>query len=492
MPRRYLLASVLASSLTACSLAPKYHPPLVSVPASYKEIGPWKPAQPSDTLPRSAWWQLFQDNTLNALEPKIDTANPDLAAAVARYDQSRDFAREAVAGYYPQVSVGAAFTTNKQSTRRPLRVVGGTPSPNYYGANELFAQASYEVDVWGKIRNQVAAGKALAQASAADLATTRLSLEGQLASDYFMLRYMDADAKLLTDTVAAYQKALDLTTLLFKGKIAASLDVTRAQTQLSLAKAQVSDIAGRRALLEHAIATLVGEPAASFSLPAEITPFVLPDIPAGIPSTLLQRRPDIASAERNVKAANADIGVARAAFYPSISLGARVGFESTNANLLNLPYSFWSIGPDISMPVFTGGFLKAQEAAAFGRFREVSALYRSTVLTAFQQVDDNIALLHWLGQESVDEDAGVKAAQETLDSALTLYREGASSYLEVVTAQTALLQAQQGALDIQMRRITSDVGLIQALGGGWNVADLPSNSDASKVTVSDNSLGSAN
>jgi NodT family efflux transporter outer membrane factor (OMF) lipoprotein len=318
----------------------------------------------------------------------------------------------------------------------------------------------------------------------------RLSLQSELASDYFTLHGMDADAKLLNDTVTAYQKALDLTTLLFKGKIAASLDVTRAQTQLSLAKAQVSDVAGRRALLEHAIATLVGEPASSFSLPATVLPLVLPDIPTGIPSTLLQRRSDIASAERNVKAANAEIGVARAAFYPSLSLNLTAGFQSSSTNLLSMPNSFWSIGPDISMPVFTGGYLNAAEAASFGRFREVSAMYRSTVLTAFQQIEDNLALLHWLGQESVDEQAGVQAAQQTLDSALTLYREGASSYLEVVTAQTALLQAQQSELDIQTRRLTADIGLIKALGGGWDVSDLPSSSDASKVTASDKSLGS--
>jgi NodT family efflux transporter outer membrane factor (OMF) lipoprotein len=490
MPRRYLLASVLASSLTACSLAPKYHPPLVSVPASYKEIGPWQTARPSDTLPRGAWWEKFQDNTLNALEPKIDTANPDLAATVARYDQSRAFAREAVAGYYPQISVGGFFTNNKQSMTRPLRAHTSPAAPNYYGSNQLGVQASYEVDVWGKVRNQVSAGESLAQASAADLATMRLSLQSELASDYFTLHGMDADAKLLNDTVTAYQKALDLTTLLFKGKIAASLDVTRAQTQLSLAKAQVSDVAGRRALLEHAIATLVGEPASSFSLPATVLPFVLPDIPTGIPSTLLQRRSDIASAERTVKAANAEIGVARAAFYPALSLNLSAGFQSSSTNLLSMPNSFWSIGPDISIPVFTGGYLNAAEAASFGRFREVSAMYRSAVLTAFQQVEDNLALLHWLGQESVDEQAAVQAAQQTLDSALSLYREGASSYLEVVTAQTALLQAQQSALDIQTRRLIADIDLIKALGGGWDVTDLPSNSDASKVTASDKSLGS--
>jgi NodT family efflux transporter outer membrane factor (OMF) lipoprotein len=429
-------------------------------------------------LPRSAWWQRLGDNTLNELEPQIDAANPGLAATVARYDQARAFAAEAEAGLFPQVSLGGSQSANKQSKDRPLRSASG---PNYYNASQIGVQATYEVDIWGKIRNTVSAGKSLAQASAADLATMRLSLQAELATDYFMLRGLDADAKLLADTVTAYQKALDLTEILFKGKIASNVDVSRAQTQLSLARAQVSDLAGRRALLEHAIATLVGQPVASFSIAAKVLPFVLPDVPTGIPSTLLQRRSDIASAERNVNAANAEIGVARAAFYPDVSLNLAAGFQSSSRSLLSLPNSFWSVGPDVTMPLFDGGNLDAQEAAAYARFREVSATYRSTVLSAFQQVEDNLALLHWLGQESVDEEAGVKAAQQTLDSALNLYREGANSYLEVVTAQTALLQAQQGALDLQTRRLTADVGLIRALGGGWDATELPSDAETIKL-----------
>ncbi len=465
--------------LTACDLAPAYHPPLTVTPAAYKEGGPWSPAEPSDSLPRGAWWEVFGDPTLNALETKLDSANPDLAATVAQYDQARAYAVEAEAGMYPQVSAGASLTANRQSNNRPLRANKGGSSE--YGANELDVQASYEIDFWGKIRNEARAGVALAQASAADLATVRLSLQSELASDYLTLRGLDADAQLLADTVKAYQKALDLTTTLFNGKIVSSMDVSRAQTQLETAQAQVSDIAARRALMEHAIAVLVGEQASSFSLPPEVLPFKLPDIPAGVPSTLLQRRPDVAAAERRMNAANADIGVAKAAFYPSVTLGILGGTQSTSLGLFSMANSFWSLGPSISLPLFTGGTLDAQESAAYAKFREMNADYRQTVLGAFAEVEDNLAQLHWLGQESTHEEAAVTAAQHTLDVALNLYRQGADSYLEVVTAQTPLLQAQEVALDLQTRRLTADVGLIRALGGGWDAGQLPSASDTRRL-----------
>ena len=470
MPPRLLLTSGLALSLAACDLAPDYHPPLVAVPASYKEVGPWQPAQPADAAARGPWWQQFADPTLDGLEQKIDGANPDLAAAVARYDQARAVAVEAEAGLYPQISAGASSIANRQSSRRPLRVGG----PNQYTANTLDAQASYEVDLWGDVRNRGAACRALAQASAADLATVRLSLEAELASDYFTLRGLDADAKLLSDTVAAFQKALDLTQTLLNGKIVPGTDVSRAETQLETAQAQVSDIASRRALLEHAIATLEGEPASNFSIAPEQPKLHLPDLPAIVPTTLLQRRPDIAEAERMVKAANAEIGVARAAFYPSLSLNLLGGFQDTRFDAPSLPLSFWSLGPDVTLPIFTGGMLDAEESAAYGKFREVSENYRSIVLGAFQEVEDNLALIHWLGTEETSENAAVAAAQRTLDSALNLYREGATSYLEVVTAQTALLQAQQAAIDVQTRQLEAEVGLARALGGGWRQEDLPS------------------
>jgi NodT family efflux transporter outer membrane factor (OMF) lipoprotein len=472
------LALMATSAVAACSFAPRYVPPPVPIPATYQHQGIWDSAQPSDSLARGDWWSRFSDPTLDTLEAQIEGSNPDLAAALARFDEARDFTAEATAGLFPQIGLGASVSANRQSAQRPLR---GVSQPSYYTADQVGAAVSYEFDFWGKIRNEIASRKALAQASDADLATMRLSLQAELATDYFQLRGLDATAKLLGDTVAAYQKALDLTETLYKGKIAAQIDVTRAQTQLDAVRAQVSDVAARRALLEHAIAVLVGKPASDFTIAPAATPFALPEIPANLPSTLLQRRPDIASAERAAAAANAEIGVARAAFYPNITFDALGGFQSSGQNLLKLADSFWSVGPSLSLPIFDGGRLRAQERGAYARFQETSAFYRSIVLTAFKEVEDNRALLHWLGQESVDTDAGVVAAQKTLNAALALYREGATNYLDVVTAQTALLQAQQSALDIRTRRLTADVGLVRALGGGWDVSELASNTPGAKV-----------
>ncbi|HEY2133171.1 MAG TPA: efflux transporter outer membrane subunit [Acetobacteraceae bacterium] len=478
MRRHRLLVLGMVCSIAGCNMAPAYHIPLASLPGSYKEAGQWQTVQPQDSLSRGPWWQRFNDPTLNRLVPELENSNPDLAAAVARYDQARAFAAEAEAGLYPQVFAAATFSENSPSANRPLR---GTTQPSTFGANQIAGAAQYEIDLWGQLRNEASAGKSLAQASAADLATMNLSLEAELASDYFVLRGLDADDKLLTDTVDAFQRALDLTENLLAGKLASGADVSRAQTQIDMARAMVSDIVSRRALMEHAIASLVGEPATSFSLPPQIIPFDLPAIPTGMPATLLQRRPDIASAERMMNAANAQVGIARAAYYPALTLTALGGFQSTDLNLLSLPNSVWSIGPNLQLPLFEGGRLHAQEAAAYGRYRETTASYRSTVLTALQQVEDNLALLHWLGQESVDEEAGVKAAQHTLDIALNLYKQGITSYLEVVTAQTALLQAQQSSIDLQARRLTADVGLIRALGGGWDTSQLPTTAETLKL-----------
>jgi len=485
MRARLLPISMVLLSLAACNMAPDSPPPLITVPAEYKEAGPWQEAHPGDTLPRGPWWHSFGDPTLDHLESELGAASPSLGAAVARYDEARADAAEAESGLYPQLNIGGDLSANRQSAGRPLRVGG----PNEYGANQLDAEAGYEIDLWGKLRNEAAAGRDLAQAGAADLAGMRLSLEAELATDYLTLRGLDADAQLLDGTVAAYQKALDLTQSRLQGAIASGMDVSRAETQLDTARAQVSDIAGRRALIEHAIATLVGEPAPSFSISPGTQAMNLPEVPNGLPSILLQRRPDIAAAERRIAAANAEIGVAKAAYYPSVSLAAEGGFQSTGFNLLSLPFSFWSLGPSVSLPVLNGGRLDAEESNAYAKFREMSESYRSTVLGAFQEVEDNLALLHWLGRQSVDEGAGVGAAQRTLDIAMNLYREGADSYLEVVTAQTALLQLQQTSIDLRSRRLEADVGLIRALGGGWDVTSLPS--DAQSTELAKNTTGEA-
>ena len=477
---RLLTSAALLALLTACNLAPPYRAPLVPVPVAYKEAAPWQPARPADDLSRGDWWTRFGDETLNDLQPQIDTANADLAATVARYDQARAYAAEAGAALYPQVGASGELSTDKQSKDRPLRI---NPAHTYYGANEIALSASYELDFWGKLRNQAAAGRATAQASAADLATMRLSLQAELATDYWALRGADAQVQLLTDTVSAYQKAFDLTENRFQGKIVSSLDVSRAKTQLRAAQASLATASAARALLEHAIATLVGKPASDFSIPAKVIAFTAPDIPTGVPSDLLQRRPDIASAERAAKAANAGVGVARAAFYPSVSLNLLGGFQSTKLSLFNLSDSFWTVGPGFSLPLFEGGRLKAQESGAYARLRETGDNYRSIVLKAFQDVEDQAALLRQLAQASADEEDGVKAAQHALEVALTLYRMGATSYLDVVVAQTALLQAQQTALDLRTRQQLAAVGMIRALGGGWDAKDLPSDSAATKLAA---------
>ncbi|CAN7661415.1 efflux transporter outer membrane subunit [Caballeronia sp. LjRoot34] len=477
MSRKYLLV-VMAGALNACNFAPHYEPPTVQVPAHYKETSDWQSAGPADGLPRDAWWTVFGDATLNGLEGQVDGGNPDLAAAAARYDQARALAAEAGAGLSPQLDISGALSNNRQSRDRPLR---GNGQPDYYGANQLGVVASYEIDFWGKVRNRAAAGAALAQASAADLATMSLSIHAALASDYFTLRGLDADSQLFTDTVRAYQQALTLTRTLYFGKLVSQQDVFRAETQLEATEAARTDVASRRALLEHAIATLIGKAPGEIAITTSTVPVALPDIPPGVPSALLQRRPDVAAAERTVAAANSEIGIARAAFYPSISLDLLGGFQGTNLNLINLPDIFWSLGPEVTLPVFNGGALRAEAASAYAKFQEASAVYRSTVLAAFQDVEDNAALLHWLGQENEHEEAAVNAARHTRDIANILYQEGVDSYLDVVTAETALLESQQADIDIRTRRLLADVGMVRALGGGWNTSELPTSEVAVKL-----------
>lgn len=469
---RRVLTALLAGGLVAgCSLAPTYEPPAMTVPTTFREGGAWSQAAPADASPRGPWWTAFGDPTLDGLEARVDTANPTLAAALAAYDQSRAYAAQAGGALLPNVGLADSETYNRQSAFRPLR---GAKQPNEYAANSVGPIISYEFDFWGRVRNTVAAYRAVAQAGAADLATARLSLQVELADTYLNLRGLDAQILLLTDTVAAYSRAFDLATARHTGGVASGLDVQRAGAQLAQARAQISAIAAQRALYEHAIASLVGEPASTFTLAPAAAPRVVPDFPAGVASTLVQRRPDIAAAERRAFAANRQIGVARAAYFPTITLNAQYGFQNTGGNsLLIAPDTFWTIGPQAALTVFDAGRRKAQVDAARAAFLQASAQYRATVLTAFQQVEDQLALANHYATEAKDLADAVRASQATTRLSLVRYREGAANYLEVVTAQTAELQDEQAALSLATRRQLAAVNLVRALGGGWTTTDLP-------------------
>jgi NodT family efflux transporter outer membrane factor (OMF) lipoprotein len=466
-------SAVIASCLllSACNLAPDYKLPETAQPAAFKETGHWVQSTPQSALSRQAWWKLYADITLNGLEDRIEAANPTLAEAVARYDAARGYLEQAQSPLLPSLEAGGRANTDKQSANRPLR---SASQPTYYGDNMAAAAVSWDLDLWGRIRNEVAEGKAQAQSTFADLAGVRLSLQAQLADDYVQLRGLDAQAQLLEGAVTVYGKALNLTNYRHDKGIASGLDVGQAQTQLSDAQAQLSDVVARRALLEHAIASLVGEPASNFSIPPQVAELKIPNVPAGVPSTLLQRRPDIAAAEREVAATNAGIGVARAAFYPDISLSALAGFQNTGSNpLFAAPNAFWALGPTVAMTLFDNGLHEGQLTVAKAANASAAAAYRGIVLKAFQEVEDNLALLNGLAEAADARATSVKAATHSQELALALYRNGALGYLDVVVTQTTALQAEQAALQVQTRRLQASIGLIRALGGGWSSSQVP-------------------
>jgi multidrug efflux system outer membrane protein len=468
---RRILPSCLLLALAGCSLAPTYVRPAMTVPVAYKETpGLWTQATPSDMQARGEWWKLFGDATLDGLEDRLDQANPSVAVALARYDMANAFESEVSSGLFPHIGAEASSTNNRQSNNRPLR---SSSQPDEYDANTAQFSADYELDLWGRIRNEVAAGKAQAQAADADLASAKLSLQAQLADLYILLRGYDIQAHILASSLDAYRQGLTTTQNRLAGGIDSGLSVARAQNQLSDAMAQAAEVTAQRALTEHAIASLVGEPASSFSLPDSDVQISLPSIPVGIPSTLLQRRPDIAAAERRTFAANADIGVARAAFYPDFSLSAILGWQNTgNGSLLTAGNRMWALGPTAVLSIFDGGLRHAREREARAAFDEAAGQYRQTVLNAFQQVEDNLSLLTNLSGEAHDEDAAAAAAQQSQQIATNRYSEGIVNYLDVVTAQTSYLQAERNAEQVRTRRLQASVNLVRALGGGWSSGEM--------------------
>jgi NodT family efflux transporter outer membrane factor (OMF) lipoprotein len=460
-----LSGAALTLLLGACSLAPRLKTPDIPTADAYKEMGPWTQAQPADRLPRDSWWTLYGNAELDELEKSLLAANPTLAAALANYAQARALADQARAGLFPTLGLSAGVTRDRESVHTPLR---GPTTPTYYNDNTLGGSVSYELDLWGQIRNEVAAGEANAAASAADLENARLSLIAQLVDDYIQLRSLDRDSTILDETVKTYARALSLTEQRHDAGIAPGLDVAQAQTQLNAARSQAAQTLAQRALMEHAIAALLGVSASTFSIRPQIVDLKLPLIPTGVPSTLLERRPDIAGAQRRMIAANANIGVARAAYFPSLTLGAQGGLQSTAfSNWLSAPSSFWAVGPNALLSVFDGGLRRAKAAQARAEFDASAANYRGTVVGAFQQVEDSLATLNHYHDAAVDEKAAVDAAQRTLDFSMALYKQGATDYLTVVTSQTALLQAQLQALNLDTLQLTASVDLIRALGGGW-------------------------
>lgn len=460
-----LLVALLSVAVAACSQAPLLKLPDVPVAAEFKERG--TAAKPTGELPREAWWTLFNDAELDRLQQRLIARSPDLAAALARYQQSKAATDLVRASQLPSLGASLNVQRDRQSEQRPLRVLG-PHSPNYYESNTLGVQLDYELDLWGRVRSQVAASVQLDQAAQADLAAARLLLQAQLADSYIALRGLDREALLLRDTETAYGRALDLINRRHQGGIASGLDVARAEAQIAATRSQMRQSMAQRALLEHAIAALVGEAASDFKLAPQTSEITLPAIPAGVPSALLQRRPDIAAAERRVAASNASVGVAQAAFFPAVTLSALAGFQTGDiGSFIRAPNLFWAVGPTLALSLFDGGRRDAEVARVKAVLDESGEKYRSAVIGAFQQVEDNLALLDHYGAAAESERAAVKAAQRSLDIASARYREGAANYLEVVSSQTATLQAQRSALDLGNRQRRAAVQLVRALGGGW-------------------------
>jgi NodT family efflux transporter outer membrane factor (OMF) lipoprotein len=458
--------------LAGCTVGPNYRRPTAPVPPTYKETGDWKTAQPNDQNLDGDWWEIFQDPQLNALEAQVNVSNQNLKAAEAQYTQARALLRYYRADLFPTVTANPSATRIKTSSNRPPH--SSTFNGITYNDFQIPFELSYELDVWGRVRRTVEEYHDQAQASAADLAAVNLSMHSQLALYYFQARLLDAEEQLLNSTVTQYEQALALIQSRYAGGIASDVEVQQAETQLETTRAQAIDVGVARAQYEHAAAVLVGKPPAEFSLAPLPLTMPPPEIPVGLPSQLLERRPDIAAAERRMAAANAQIGVAKAAYYPNISLGAAGGFESSAiTTLISGPSALWSVGGSALFTVFDVGRRRAASDQAIAGYDQTVANYRQTVLTGFQQVEDNLAALRILEREAQVQDKAVTAAQKYLELSITRYKGGVTSYLEVTTAQTAALSDELTAVNILGRRMVDAVILVEALGGGWNSSEIP-------------------
>jgi len=476
-----ILLAIGVLQLTGCVVGPKYHTPVAPAPPAYKEVGNWKPAQPNDQSLGGNWWTMFQDPQLDALELQVNVSNQNLKAAAAQFQQARAALHYSRADYFPTVTAGLSGARTRTSAHRPPpnSIFNGITTNDF----TLPVDVSYQADVWGRIRRIVESQREQAQASAADLATVNLSMHADLAVDYFQARSLDAEEQLLNNTVQQYEQALQLTENRFQGGIASEVEVQQAKTILQTTRAQAIDVGVARAQFEHAVAILVGKPPAEFSLPPLPLTTPPPHIPISVPSALLERRPDIAAAERRVASANAQIGVAKSAYYPQISLGASGGFESSAiTTLLNGPSGVWSIGASAVGTIFDVGRRRALTDEARAAYDIQVANYRQSVLNGFQQVEDNLAAVRILEDEAKVQDEAVQAAQRSLELSITRYNGGVTSYLEVTVAQTAALQNEVNAVNILGRRMANTVLLIQALGGGWDRSSLPQGNMASNKT----------
>jgi NodT family efflux transporter outer membrane factor (OMF) lipoprotein len=456
-------------------VGPKYQRPTAPAPSTYKEPPPpgWKEAQPNDSLMKGKWWEIYNDPQLNALEEQVNISNQNVRMAEAQYRAAKDAVRIARSALFPTVTTAPSII----NTRTPSQVTGSVQSGAKAAPRDLYSlpiDLSYTVDLWGSIRRTIAASANAAQVSAADLENARLTFQADLASDYFQLHGLDGDADLLARAVKSYDEFLVLTKNRYAGGIASLGDVAQAETQLETTRAQLVETGVQRAQFEHAIAILTGKPPSGFGIPPETLKTLPPPIPLAVPAALLERRPDIAASERQVAAANEQIGIVKAAYYPTLSLSASAGLESADIlNWLTWPSRFWSVGPQLAETLFDAGKRHAQVSQAEAAYDATVANYRQTVLTAFQQVEDNLSALRILAEEADVTQRAVKAAEESLTISTDQYRGGIVAYLQVITAQTAALQEERTAIDLLTRRMTASVLLVQALGGGWDASKLP-------------------